>query len=454
MAAKNNLCPVNYYLSPVPDKKGENPIRVAISIKGTRLVSTAGFNVSPSRWDKENQCVKPKTTTSKGETDKDINNQLNRIAAEFTIYKTKLKHKPTPAELGDLLAEMKGSTRKRTRKEKAEEKVLTVLDYFDLFVRSESRSSQWEDGTCKNLSAFRRHLQNLGAENFDFFNEAGMNAFVNYLRESNPDKGKREMEEKTVKKHFFYLRWFLNWCIKNGYCREGQISKFNPKFKVVEKPVIFLTVDELNRLYNFEIPRNGAEVELVNARGETYTKTVHDASALAKTRDLFCFCAYTGLRYSDAIKLRRMDIADGRINVTTKKTYDKLAIELNNRSRAILEKYADTAFPFDLALPTISNQKMNDYIKDLGELCGFNDPITKVFYRGGRRVEETYCKWELLSTHAGRRTFICSALSFGIPPQVVMKWTGHSDYQAMKPYIDTAEDTKVKAMKIFDDNIQ
>ncbi len=445
---------VKFYLSPVSDKKGENPIRVSICIKGTRLISTVGYNVSPSRWDDENHTVKPKTTNSKGETDKDINNRIKRIAGEFTIYETKVNHKPTTAELGDKLADLKGSTRKRIRKDKTEVKVLTVLDYFDLFVRSESRSSQWEDGTCKNLSAFRKHLQNVGAENFDFFNESGMNAFVNYLRESNPDKGKREMEEKTVKKHFFYLRWFLNWCIKNGYCREGQISKFNPKFKVVEKPVIFLTVDELNKLYNYEIPRNGAEVELVNVRGEKYTKIVHDASALAKTRDLFCFCAYTSLRYSDATKLKRSDIVDNKINVTTKKTFDKLSIDLNKRSRAILDKYADTAFPFDLALPTISNQKMNDYIKDLGELCGFNDPITKTFYRGGRRVEETFCKWQLLSTHAGRRSFICLALSIGIPPQIVMKWTGHSDYQAMKPYIEIAEQTKSKAMKLFDDNIQ
>lgn len=445
---------VNFYLSPVSDKKGENPIRVSICIKGTRLVSTAGYNVRPSRWDDESHTVKPNTTNSKGKTDKDINTHLKRITGQFTIYETKIDHKPTTEELGDVLAELKGGKRKRTRKDKPEDVKLTVLDYFDQFVRTESRANQWEEGTCKNLSAFRKHLTNLGAVDFDFFNEAGLNKFVNYLRESNEDLGKVEMEEKTVKKHFFYLRWFLNWCIKNGVCSESQISKHTPKFKVVDKPVIFLTVDELNKLYNYEIPRNGAEIELVNVKGEKYTKTVHDSSALAKTRDLFCFCAYTGLRYSDATKLKRTDIQDGKINVTTKKTYDKLTIELNSKSKSILDKYADSSFPFDLALPTISNQKMNDYIKDLGELCGFIDPVTKVFYRGGKRVEETFCKWELLSTHAGRRTFICCALSFGIPPQVVMKWTGHSDYQAMKPYIDIAEQTKSNAMKLFDDNIQ
>ena len=58
-------------------------------------------------------------------------------------------------------------------------------------------------------------------------------------------------------------------------------------------------------------------------------------------------------------------------------------------------------------------------------------------------------KYALLSTHAGRRTFICNALALGIPAQVVMKWTGHSDYKAMKPYIDIADDIKANAMNKF-----
>lgn len=68
---------------------------------------------------------------------------------------------------------------------------------------------------------------------------------------------------------------------------------------------------------------------------------------------------------------------------------------------------------------------------------------------GGKRVDEVLPKYALLSSHAGRRTFICNALSLGIPPQVVMKWTGHSDYKVMKPYIDIADETKISAMERF-----
>jgi len=42
-----------------------------------------------------------------------------------------------------------------------------------------------------------------------------------------------------------------------------------------------------------------------------------------------------------------------------------------------------------------------------------------------------------------------NAFALGIPPQVVMKWTGHSDYKAMKPNIDIADDIKANAMSKF-----
>ena len=38
----------------------------------------------------------------------------------------------------------------------------------------------------------------------------------------------------------------------------------------------------------------------------------------------------------------------------------------------------------------------------------------------------------------------------GISPQIVMKWTGHSDYAAMKPYIEIADNAKKDAMSLFD----
>lgn len=149
--------------------------------------------------------------------------------------------------------------------------------------------------------------------------------------------------------------------------------------------------------------------------------------------------------------MRRTDIIDVTLYVTTQKTNNRLPIELNKYAKGILDKYKRYKYINDFALPVISNQKINKYIKDLGELCGFMTPITIVSYRKGQRVKETYPKYELIGTHAGCRTFISFVLSSGVLPQVVIKWTGHSDYKAMKPYIDIAEKTKADAMKLIED---
>ena len=80
--------------------------------------------------------------------------------------------------------------------------------------------------------------------------------------------------------------------------------------------------------------------------------------------------------------------------------------------------------------------------------------ITSVYYRGGQWEETTKPKYNLMGTHAGRCTFFCFALSSGIPPQVVMKWTGHKDYKAMKLYIDIAEKAKAEQMAIFEKGLK
>ena len=204
---------------------------------------------------------------------------------------------------------------------------------------------------------------------------------------------------------------------------------FKPKLTTSENKVIFLDWNELMIVYNFPIPENKKYLERV--------------------RDIFCFCCFTSLRYSDVANLKRSDIEKDFIRITTIKTADTLNIDLNDYSRAIIDKYQNETFPFDRALPVISNQRMNEYLKELGELCGIDTPVTITYYKGNKRFDEVYPKYALIGTHTARRTFISNALMMGIPPQVVMKWTGHSDYKAMKPYIDIADKAKAEMMKMF-----
>ena len=92
-------------------------------------------------------------------------------------------------------------------------------------------------------------------------------------------------------------------------------------------------------------------------------------------KNVFLFQCYTGIRYSDLENLRKCDVHDKYIEITTIKTVDSLRIELNTHSRAILKKYAPFEFPNGKALPVVSNQKMNTYLHELCKLAGFDEPI-------------------------------------------------------------------------------
>lgn len=311
----------------------------------------------------------------------------------------------------------------------------TFIDYFDEFVKSQSNENNWKQSTHVKLAAVRKHYEAFAATykkgiDFNTFNKDGLTAFVAYLRD------KKEMKNSTILKQVDILKWFLKWAMNAGYNQNLAYQAFSPNLTTTKNKVVFLTWDELMTVYNFDFSTaKGIDGETVKA--------------LERVRDVFCFCCFTSLRYSDVENLRRTNISDTELTITTVKTDDTLTIELNHYSSAILGKYADVNFPDGKALPVISNQKMNDRLKEMGEICGINTPVTQTYYRGAKRYDDVFPKYELLTTHIGRKTFVCNALMLGIAPTTVMQWTGHTNYETMKPYIGVANEEKKKAMNLF-----
>ncbi len=446
---------VKFYLEKRPSvRTGECAIRASFSIKGVKLITTTGMAIKDANWSAEkaveerNEKGRRKSPVDyknvKGQTCKDINDILDKVRMHFSEWERTLEEKPSSDQIRK---ELKKAMNKKTPVKEVPVRVKRVsfFDRLDEFTREEGAANGWAYATHQCWKTFKHHMEAFNPKvKFEFFNESGINKFVIYLRNL-------DLEEKSVTKQFNNLRWFMYWALRKGYTTEDTIKRYRPKFKLTDKPIIFLTKEELLQLYHYQIPKNGTKLKLINMYGEEYETTVEDAGGLAKARDCFCFCAFTSLRYSDMANLRRTDIDGDTMYITTVKTYDRLPINLNKFAKEILEKYKDFNFPDNLALPVLPNQLMNRYLKKICEYVGFNQPITRIAYKGGERVEETKPKCEMIGTHAGRRTFICFALASGIPPQVVMKWTGHSDYQAMKPYIEIAEKTKADAMKTFED---
>ena len=404
------------------------PIRMRVNFASQRIEFTTGYRIDVAKWDGDKQRVKNGCTNKLKQSASEINaallgyyTELQEIFKRFEVTEIM----PSPAELKEAFNNRHGQNEKTELASADKSNVPSnFYEAFDDFVRVCGRQNDWTHSTFEKFAAVKNHLKNFRSElSFDFFDEEGLTEYVQYLREV------REMRNSTIGKQLSFLKWFLRWSFKQGMHSNNAYDTFKPKLKDTQKKIIFLTWEELNRLREFKIPP---------------TK-----QALERVRDVFLFQCFTGLRYSDVFNLRRSDIKGDHIEVTTVKTSDSLIIELNDHSRAILEKYKDVEFENDKALPVITNQKMNDYLKELAELAEINEPVRQTYYKGNERIDEVTPKYALLGTHAGRRTFICNALALGIPPQVVMKWTGHSDYKAMKPYIDIADDIKANAMSKF-----
>ena len=402
------------------------PIRMRVNFTSKRIEFTTGYRIDATKWDVDKQRVKNGCNNKLKQSASEINASLLEYYTEIQSIFKRFEVEdvmPTPEQIKEAF----NALHKPVSEEPKPKKEALPCDFFqvfDDFVEDCGRQNNWTDSTFEKFAAVKNHLTNFREGlTFEFFDERGLNDYVDYLRDV------KEMRNTTIGKQLSFLKWFLRWAFKKGVHQNNAYDSYKPKLKSTQKKIIFLTWDELNRLREFKIPSN--------------------KQALERVRDVFLFQCFTGLRYSDVFNLRRSDIKDDHIEVTTVKTSDSLIIELNNHSKAILYKYKDVAFEDDKVLPVITNQKMNDYLKELAEMAGIDEPVRQTYYKGNERIDEVTPKYALLGTHAGRRTFICNALALGIPPQVVMKWTGHSDYKAMKPYIDIADDIKANAMSKF-----
>ena len=400
------------------------PIRMRVNFASKRIEFTTGYRIDAAKWDTDKQRVRNGCTNKLKQSASEINASLLGYYTEVQEIFKKFEVEeimPTPEQIKEAFNALHKPIEEVKQRKSTPN---AFYKAFDEFVRDCGRQNDWTDSTYEKFAAVKNHLMNFRTElTFDFFDEKGLNDYVTYLRDV------REMRNSTIGKQLSFLKWFLRWAFKKGVHQNNAYDSYKPKLKSTQKKIIFLTWEELNKLREFEI--SAAK------------------QALDRVRDVFLFQCFTGLRYSDVFNLRRSDIKGDHIEVTTVKTSDSLIIELNNHSKAILDKYKDVAFEDDKVLPVITNQKMNDYLKELAELAGIDEPVRQTYYRGNERIDEVTPKYALLGTHAGRRTFICNALALGIPPQVVMKWTGHSDYKAMKPYIDIADDIKANAMSKF-----
>lgn len=257
---------------------------------------------------------------------------------------------------------------------------------------------------------------------FDRINYSFFEGFQNFLIERKKTVAGESMpmlNNTTIAKQLSTVKTFLSY----AKMRDIDISDSYKKFKIKKREleVIALTSDEFETLYNYDLS---------------------NSKRLSQVRDLFCFACVTGLRYSDLAQLKREHIKNEVITLTSQKTRTINSLPLNKYAKEILSRYKDQHRP----LPVISNQKLNDYLHELCENAGINEPIEIVRFRGVNREAVTYPKYELIGAHTGRKTFVTLSLEKGMSAEVVMTITGHKDYKSFKRYVNVTEQRKKTAM--------
>ena len=406
------------------DREMDPQLQCRIKWGSSKFIVTlnTGYRVNQERWNPQLQCCLPGSFHGARRVPAaTINAEISRyIKAVDAVFMEFAREGVFPAP-----PDVRAAMRVQLTGEEGKGPEMGVFEAFNQFTIEQGTKNSWSDATHTKWRVFRHHLQSWKEDlTWEDFDEAGLTAFVNYLRE---DRGHKN---STMYRSLSFVRWFLRWAEEKGYLKTADYRSFYPKLKGAARKdvLVFLTWEELMRLWEWE----------------------PDTPFRGEVRDVFCFCCFTSLRYSDAVNLRWPDIGPESFRITTQKTADPLVIQLNQWSSELLGRYVDEAFPEDRVFPPVSNQVMNRALHQICKDCGIDAPVHRTWYRGTERHDEVKPKYEMVSTHCGRRTFICNALAMGISPTVVMQWTGHSNYRSMQPYIGVSQETKAAAMAVFE----
>ena len=323
---------------------------------------------------------------------------------------------------------VKNIIQKLNNKVGLEDGYITFEKAFKEFI--EAKRQKFAPNTIKKYNTTLTHLQDFSSDTktkllFENISSKFEVKFRSYLltktKETEEGVEDNGLSNNSIAKYIKALKTFMNFCtFERSY--NSKLNLDYKKFDTKESPVevYALSLDELMKLYNHEFKNE----------------------AHSQVRDVFCFLCFTGLRFSDAEKLKRQDIKNDCVHLLIKKTKTLMVIPLNEYAKQILNKYKDDSKP----LPVISNQKTNEHLYQMGQDLKFKEPVKKVVFKGAEVVETYVPKYDILTTHLGRKTFITNSLILGMPERQVKEFSGHKNESNFRRYVAFADSYKSKVM--------
>lgn len=433
-------------------KDGKVAIMIRVQNRSPRIsvIRKTGLTINPKVWDKRN---------SKGFNDKYKDNeeiqkllkQLDamRIAVEGQISLGKaLTSDDVQKLISDVVYKEAHEEEKRKKEEMmrkiAEEQKMTLIKYFQKFYddaesgrRVTVKGTRYTHGSLTSIKQALNHFLEFEGSlkkkhDFDDVNMDFYNDYMTYLN-------RHEYKLNTIGKNICWLKAVMSMSETEGYHHSSIYKDKRFKDTRVEADSIYLTKQDLDALRGVDLSKEQPGYTLA--------------------RDIFFIGVWTAQRVSDYNNINEKDIKE--VNVRTiedipdpenpgktkavivekkkkyieiiqKKTGTKAYVPCSQELLQILEKY-------NYSVPRLTDQKINEYIKEVAKMAGLTEEIRVEYVQGGRKHIDFVPKWKMVHSHTARRTGATLMYLSGMEIYDIMKITGHTSPLMLKRYIKADE---------------
>ena len=391
----NNKLSILFLLQKVRiNKQGKCPIRCRITFNEGRQEFATGLLIDPNTWYSKLQHTKPPN-----EENNFVNSQLSLIKNKINQAFLYLQMKGSDFDVDDLYLIYKGE------KPKKEKGVLEVYDEYNNKIKKLI-------GKDIELVTYNKYLESYNhLKDYIKFSSADLKLkdvksnFLDdydYYLKTQKGKNKQGLSQSTINKAIQRFRKTLKYAISEGYLEKDPFVMHTAK--VVKKKVVFLTHEEVLQLEKHQFKTDRIQT----------------------IKELFLFCCYTGLAFKEMSLLKKSDIIIGFDNnlwlvVNRSKTDRDYKVPLLPMAQRILQNYNDENA--ELVFPKMSNQKFNEYLKEIAEVIGISKNLTH---------------------HMARKTFASTVLLYNdVPMEVVSELLGHSKLSTTQEHYARVVQNKV-----------
>jgi integrase len=408
MSTTNNTFGVAFYLKKQKtNQAGKSPIYARITVNGKRIEISVKRSIEENNWN----ATKGMAKGSREETVK-LNKYLDQFKAGIidSYQQLLLQKKFITAEL---------LKQKVTGGDQAEFTLCKLIEYHN-----SDQGQLLEPGTMKNYYTTQKYIKEFIKERFKtsdkYLSELSykfITDFEYFLRNRTPEKGQKALNNNGLMKHIERFCKMINLAVRLEWIDGNPFHAYQLKFDKIERE--YLTKDELARIEakKFNIVR------------------------LQVVQDLFVFSCYTGLAYIDVFNLTPANLVEKSANniwiaTNRQKTNEPVRVPLLPKALAIIEKYKGhpQALAEGKVLPTLSNQKLNSYLKEIADTCDITKPLT---------------------FHIARHTFATTVtLTNGVPIETVSKLLGHSKLTTTQIYAKVVESKLTDDMALLSAKLQ